>query len=256
MHSYLRALHLRKPAGRQAGLRGILLPSTFAFNKNEMKRLLLYIFFTWLLFVSIDANAQRFADEIATFKKADSVSYPFQNQHPIVFTGSSSFRKWENIQSYFPGYPILNRGFGGSTLPDMIFYANEIIIKYVPRQVIIYCGENDLASSDSITAKIVLQRFKQLFSLLRQDLPNASIAFVSIKPSPSRQKIQPQVIEANRLIRKFLKHKSGTAYIDIYKAMLNKDGTMRQELFIADNLHMNEKGYTIWQKIIEPYLLR
>jgi lysophospholipase L1-like esterase len=28
------------------------------------------------------------------------------------------------------------------------------------------------------------------------------------------------------------------------------------EIFIADKLHMNAKGYAIWQKLIEPFLLK
>ncbi|MFT3909668.1 MAG: GDSL-type esterase/lipase family protein [Ferruginibacter sp.] len=221
-----------------------------------MKRFFIYVSFIALLFVPAITNAQAFADEIASFKKADSISYAFANQHPIVFAGSSSFRKWQNMQADFKGYPVLNRGFGGSTLPDVIHYANDVIINYAPKQVVIYCGENDLASSDSITATIVFKRFKELFFLLRKNLPAVSIAFVSIKPSPSRQKIQPAVIATNKMIKHFLKNKKRAAYINIYDEMLNADGSMRKELFVSDNLHMNEKGYAIWKKIIEPYLLK
>lgn len=201
-------------------------------------------------------HAQPFIEEINEFKKADSISYPFPNENPIVFAGSSSFRKWTNMQEAFPNFPVINRGFGGSTLPDMIRYANDIIIKYLPKQVIIYCGENDLASSDNITADTVYKRFKELYYLLRDELPRTEIDFVSIKPSPSRLKIQPEVIKANKLIRKFLgnQDKNKAYYIDVYSAMINDDGTIKKDLFIEDNLHMNEKGYAIWQKIIEREL--
>lgn len=202
------------------------------------------------------ARAQAFAAEIAAFQKEDSILYPFPGQHAIVFTGSSSFRKWETIQSAFPGYPIINRGFGGSTFPDVIRYANDVIIKYSPKQVVIYCGDNDLASSDSITPEIVLERFKTLFLAIRHELPRTAIAFVSIKPSPSRVKLLPKVVKSNDLVKRFLKHKKKTAYIDVYTAMMNTDGSIRQELFIEDDLHMNAAGYAIWQQIIAPYLTR
>jgi len=208
-----------------------------------------------ILFMQL-SQAQRFSDEIAAFKKADSIAYPFPNQHAIVFAGSSSFRKWETIQADFPGYPIINRGFGGSTFPDVIRFADEVIIKYAPKQVLIYCGDNDLASSDSITPQIVLERFKTLFSKIRHHLPKTAIAFVSIKPSPSRVKLLPKMIESNDLIKKFLKHKRKSAYIDVFSAMLNPDGSIRKELFVEDDLHMNATGYAIWQKIIEPYLTK
>jgi lysophospholipase L1-like esterase len=160
------------------------------------------------------------------------------------------------VQDYFPGYTIINRGFGGSTLPDVIRYANDIIIPYAPRQVVIYCGENDLASSDTVTSNIVLERFKTLFYLIRNQLPRVPILFVALKPSPSRQKLWPAMLEANVRIRQFLKHKRRTAYADVYHAMLNSDGTLIPGLFLEDNLHMTAKGYAIWQKIINPYLLK
>ena len=99
---------------------------------------------------SIRAQNKPYFNEIAAFKEQDKKSFPAK--HAILFTGSSSFRMWNNIQEDFPGYTILNRGFGGSTLQDVIYYAKDIIFPYRPRQLVIYCGENELASSDTVTA--------------------------------------------------------------------------------------------------------
>lgn len=99
-------------------------------------------FLFWVLVIlsfASSAYAQQppFWDEIQAFKKQDSVQPPPANGD--LFVGSSSFRKWTNLQDYFPYYPVINRGFGGSTLPDLIRYANDIIIPYHPRQILIYC---------------------------------------------------------------------------------------------------------------------
>jgi len=195
-----------------------------------------------------------FADEIRHFKQMDSASFPAK--HAILFVGSSSFTKWTDVQSYFPSYPIINRGFGGSSLPDVIRYANDIIFPYQPKQIVIYCGENDVAGSDSISAKIVCKRFQHLFLLIRKQLPHVPVAFVSLKPSPSREKFWPTMVAANTLIKSYLSQKKQTVFIDVYHAMLHADGTVMKEIFIEDNMHMNAKGYAIWQKIIEPYLLK
>ena len=93
---------------------------------------------------AVSAQAQPFADEIANFKKKDTASFPPANA--ILFVGSSSFRKWVDIATYFPNYTIINRGFGGSALPDVIRYEQDIIFPYHPKQIVIYCGENDGAS--------------------------------------------------------------------------------------------------------------
>lgn len=207
-----------------------------------------------LAFFTLSVSAQPFADEIAAFKKQDSLSMPPANA--ILFTGSSSFRLWKNIGSYFPGYTIINRGFGGSTLPDMIRYADAIIFPYQPKQIIIYCGENDFAADSTLYPAQVAARFEELFNLIRSKYKKVPIAYVSMKPSPSRQHLMARYNVANVMIMNFLKKKKRTAFIDVYKAMLLPDGKPMPDIFIQDNLHMNEKGYDIWQKIIEPYLLK
>ena len=195
-----------------------------------------------------------FYNDIQAFKQQDSSSFPAKNA--ILFVGSSSFTKWKDVQDYFPQYTIINRGFGGSTLPDVIRYANDIIIPYHAKQIVIYCGENDLASSDTVTAAQVLQRFKLLFSIIRKDNPAVAVAFVSLKPSPSRKQLWPKMIQANQLIKQYLSTKKKTAFIDVYSKMFNPDGTVMQDIFIEDNLHMNATGYQLWQKLIAPYLVK
>src|SRR6218665_528520 len=207
-----------------------------------------------LLVSAASLKARPFAQEIAAFKKQDSLQFPAANQ--ILLIGSSSFTKWKDVQDYFPSYPILNRGFGGSQLPDQVRYVNDIVFPYQPKQIIIYCGENDMASGDSVTADVVLRRFKELFYVIRAKLPKVPVAFISMKPSPSRQLIQPKVVEGNAKIRAFLKKQKRTAFIDVYKDMINDEGKPMADLFVEDNLHMNKKGYVIWQKLMEPYLLK
>src|SRR6476469_7169502 len=134
--------------------------------KNFYK-LIAILFFSVVGYANL--YAQPFAEDIAAFKHKDSVHFP--PAHAILFVGSSSFTKWVDVQDYFPGYKIINRGFGGSSLPDVIYYANDIIVPYQPRQIIIYCGENDLVSSDTVSANTVFRRFQTFFLLIRQQLP-------------------------------------------------------------------------------------
>jgi len=193
-----------------------------------------------------------FWDEISEFRRQDSIQHP--RSGAILFVGSSSFRLWPNIQSCFPGYTIINRGFGGSTFPDVIRYAGEIIFPYHPKQVVIYCGNNDLAASDSVTAEMVYNRFVRLYDLIRGRLKDIDIDFISIKPSPSQQKLMPRMEEVNDMIRDFMAKRSHAALVDVYHSMLNPKGQPIDSFFLNDKLHMNEKGYKVWQQILQPYL--
>ena len=221
-----------------------------------MKKLLLFILLLLGNFWCGRVFAQQkhaFYDEIEAFKKQDQLYPPPKNS--IVFIGSSSLRKWIDLEKTFADYQAINRGFGGSTLTDAIFYVDDLIDPYQPRQVVIYSGENDIAEGN-ISAEMVLKRFQTLFGLIRQKLPLVPVAFISIKPSPSRAKFQPIVIEANKLIRKFLRKQRKTTFINVYRKMLDKKKQMRPELFVSDMLHMNGQGYQIWTKAIKPHLIK
>jgi lysophospholipase L1-like esterase len=218
---------------------------------------LLYIFVSLLLACNTSKPDTKtnppFWNDIQNFKKQDSIHFPPKNA--ILIIGSSSFTKWTDVQEYFPGYTIVNRGFGGSTLPDQIRYANDIIFPYKPKQIVIYCGENDLASSDSVTAQMVLDRFKKLFQMIREKT-NVPIAFISLKPSPSRRHLFPKMREGNQLIKDFLATQKNAVFIDVHQKMFNTLGEPFPEIFLSDSLHMNAKGYAIWKKEIQPYLIK
>jgi lysophospholipase L1-like esterase len=205
-----------------------------------------------LLLPAYFSVAQPFADDIAAFKKQDSISFP--PRHAILFVGSSSFTNWKEVQTYFPKHIIINRGFGGSSLTDLIHYEKDIIFPYQPKQIVIYCGENDLAASDTVTVRMVYRRFVQLFGMIRNHLPGVSIAFVSLKPSPSRWSLRYKVRQVNKLINEFLSKTTNSQFIDVFHPMLDKNGLPLKEIFLEDNLHMNASGYAIWQKVILPYL--
>ncbi len=219
---------------------------------NACKPILLF-FICFIVFIN-KIVAQPFFNDIQDFKKQDSISFPPKNA--ILFVGSSSFTKWKDVQNYFPAYKIINRGFGGSSLPDVIQYANEIIFPYQPKQIVLYCGENDIASSDTVTGKIVFKRFKKLFTIIRERFSKTPLVYICMKPSPSRWMLKEKLIVGNKLIKKFIKKKKNTVFINVWDSMLATDGKPKEEIFIEDKLHMNAKGYAIWQKLIEPVLVK
>lgn len=191
-------------------------------------------------------------NEVQRFKKQDSIAFPAPNQ--VLLIGSSSFTIWKDVQSYFPNTPIINRGFGGSSLPDLIRYRYDVIFPYQPKQIFIYCGENDFAASDTISVKTVTQRFVVLHQLIRAKFPTTNLVYVSMKPSVSRVHLMPKFDAANTAIAEFLKKDIHALYADVYKAMLKPDGTVMDDIFLADRLHMNAKGYAIWQKVLAAFM--
>ena len=204
--------------------------------------------------IAVTAQQPPFYNDIQNFKKQDSTNPP--PLHAILFVGSSSFTKWTDVQSYFPGYTIINRGFGGSSLPDVIRYANDIIFPYQPKEIVIYCGENDFAGDNTVSASTVFNRFKTLYEMIRSNLKDVPVVFISLKPSPSRRKYWPKMIEANKIIKDYISTQKHTSFVDVFNPMLNENKQPKPEIFLSDSLHMNAKGYAIWQKVIQPYLIK
>ncbi|NIG52997.1 GDSL-type esterase/lipase family protein [Chitinophaga sp. Cy-1792] len=217
-----------------------------------MKKILFTAFCSCFILLTAFAQQYPYHSDIQAFKRADSLNKPAGNE--ILFIGSSSFTYWTDVQNYFPDKKIINRGFGGSTLLNQLHYADDVIFAYHPKQIVIYCGENDLADADTVTADSVLHRFQTLFTMIRNKMPTVPIVYVSLKPSPSRARLMEKMVAANDSIRKYLRKQRRTAFVDVYHQMLNADGTIKAELFKEDQLHMKAAGYAIWQKAIAPAL--
>lgn len=216
-----------------------------------MKVLKITLVFLFLVFAVKAQENSTFYNEILKFKKQDSLEFPPKNA--VLFIGSSTFTKWKDAQAYFPKHVIVNRGFGGSSLPNVINYIGEVVYPYHPKQVVIYCGENDLMNAGT-TPQMVVDRTKKLIDLIRAKYPRVFIAYISIKPSPSRAKYIPQMKEANALIKVLISQTKRAKYINTADAMYDVDGQIMTDIFLKDNLHMNAKGYAIWRDIMEPYL--
>ena len=190
--------------------------------------------------------------DMARFAAEDAARPP--PPRPVVFTGSSSVRMWETLAQDFPQYQVLNRGFGGSHVRDSVHYADEIAIRYRPSRVLIYAGDND--TMDGRSPAQVLADFQRFVARIHRDLPGTPVAYLSIKPSPSRAQLMPVQREANALVAAWAERTPRVDYIDVFTPMLDAEGRPREELFIADRLHMNAQGYAIWRRIVGDYLER
>jgi lysophospholipase L1-like esterase len=196
------------------------------------------------------AETARWEPEIRAFETADASARPAKGG--IVFIGSSSIRLWASLAADFPGMPVLNRGFGGSQLRDVTAFVSRIVTPYRPRQVIVYCGGNDINAGRS--ARDVLADFRALVQAIHGAAPAARIAYISIAPNPARWPQIDTVRAANRLIKEWNASDPRLTYIDVHASMVGPDGLPKPDIFVDDRLHMNPKGYAIWRAIVGPHL--
>lgn len=169
----------------------------------------------------------------------------------IVFTGSSSIRTWDSLQSDFPDYQIINSGFGGSHASDLMVYMDKLILRYNPSKVFIYEGDNDL-SMRKRPGKI-LKDIEVILSKIWSARPDTEIILISAKPSISRWGRRRAFKRLNRRYRRMASRIPNLDFIDIWNPML-KGRKLNEDLYIEDGLHMNQKGYRIWKEVIKPYV--
>lgn len=169
----------------------------------------------------------------------------------VVFVGSSSIRMWD-LKKSFPELDAVNRGFGGSRLEDSVYYADQIILPYKPKTVVVYAGDNDIAAK--YTPEQILEDFQEFEAKVHKELPESEILYIAVKPSLSRWKMIEEVRATNKLIAAECAKTDHCEFIDIDAPMLGEDGKPRKELFKNDGLHMTDEGYVIWAKELEPHL--
>ncbi|HRG78806.1 MAG TPA: SGNH/GDSL hydrolase family protein [Cyclobacteriaceae bacterium] len=217
------------------------------FSKRSV--LLLYLF-QFILVALIAQDPRRFEKEIHDLVAGDST---ISKRKLILFTGSSSIRFWSGLRKDFPNHNVLNRGFGGSEMSDLLYYAEPLILNYNPKEIFIYEGDNDINSGKS--PEEILANADKLLSLLRAHLPaKVKIIFISAKPSIARWHLKERYEEFNRQLKAWTSTKKNVLYADVWTPMLDSSGAVRKDLFIEDNLHMNQVGYGIWATAIRKFM--
>jgi lysophospholipase L1-like esterase len=191
--------------------------------------------------------AAQFKDEVASFDQIQVTAEPV-----VIFTGSSSVRLYKNVAKLSDKVRILNTGFGGSTAFGLLTYLNQTVLHFKPKQVFIYEGDNDVAAGR--TNATIIAHLNSIFQRIWADLPETQIVFIAAKPSPLRWDKHQQYEALNSAIERWARREKRLKFADVYSPMI--DGLMvREDLFVEDRLHMNDKGYALWDEVIKPMIL-
>lgn len=217
-----------------------------------MGKILITIFslLVWSSYTCRSQDPERFREEVELLIEHNDSIWD-QNQETIVFTGSSSIRFWENLQSVFPSYQIINSGFGGSHASDLLFYLDELILRYQPGKVFIYEGDNDIF--DRKRPQKILKDIEAILSRIWIKNPNTEVVLISAKPSIARWHRRGAFKRLNRKFKRLAAEQPNLDYADVWNLMLN-GRKLKEDLFIEDGLHMNQKGYQLWQEAISPFV--
>jgi lysophospholipase L1-like esterase len=214
--------------------------------------------FILILFLSLSVNvlsayaqeARPFTKEVNELVASDAA---IDKKKVILFTGSSSIRMWKDLKTYFPDHNVLNRGFGGSQMKDLLYFFDKLVVPYNPRMIFIYEGDNDLASKKSPDE--IIATADSILTLIRSKVSKkVKVAFIAAKPSVARWQLKDRYIEFNSKLKTWTATKRNVLFVDVWTPMLDANGAVQKDLFIDDGLHMNKKGYDIWAKEVGKYM--
>ncbi len=196
-------------------------------------------------------RAKEWERDMAEFADIDRRQTPPKDA--VVFAGSSTIRLWVDLRTDFPKHGVINRGFGGSRLDDLVYFAPKILLPYSPKTIVVYSGENDIEAKES--AENVLADFKALVDFRDKNLPKARIVYIAMKPSVLRWALWPEMKRGNDLIRDEADRRKDVRFVDIATPMLGPGGTKPDaSLFVQDGLHLSRKGYDILRDAVRPHL--
>lgn len=236
-----------------------------------MKKSIKYSFFTMLaiILISMTSVGIYYYDIIQKVKSDDSLVWEStirefeekdKNSPPpagsILFVGSSSINFWKTLSEDMNPLPVINRGFGGAKIPDVIHFAPRMVLPYKPKVVVFYAGDNDMSMGNKQSAEEVLNNYQRFVQLVHSQLPKTKVYFISIKPSSDRWEYWQNMNKANKIIEEFSNQSEKLGFIDISSSMLNAASKPREDILIWDGIHMNDEGYRIWTSIVKPVLTK
>lgn len=225
------------------------------FSNSTATRINFFAIATLCAFLSVkpaelDAQSpKRLLEEVeALQKKYDTLWAP--GKETYVFVGSSSIRFWERLPELFPEQQVVNSGFGGSMASDLLAYLDELVLDYQPSKVFVYEGDNDIFEK-KCPAK-VLRQTRRIIRRIQEANGPTPIVIIGAKPSLVRWHLKKKYEKLNRKLKAFCEENTLVSYMHVWDAMLDGQG-IRKEIFLEDGLHMNEKGYAIWEQILKPH---
>ena len=210
-----------------------------------------YVICSFCFFSTLTAqDPEDFTEEVDKIQtKYDSVWDSGKDTY--VFTGSSSIRLWENLEEYFPEHQIVNSGFGGSETSDLLEFIDPLVLRYNPKKVFIYEGDNDISRKKK--PKEVIIHFEEVISQIKNLGTANTIVIISAKPSIERWHLKGKYKRLNRRFKKMCAADPLLEFADVWTPML-VGRKLREDLFIEDGLHMNDKGYVIWYDVLKKFI--
>lgn len=174
-------------------------------------------------------------------------------ENSILFIGNSLTEYFDFSQ--LNNTSIINMGIGGEFTEGVLKRVELISINH-PKKIFIEIGINDILAE--ISSNQIEQNYNEIIYAIKRNSPSTKIYIQNILPVNFEngffadcQKANSQIIEVNSFLQD-LCLKNNHEYIDLH-ANFKDNGALNPTL-TTDGVHLNKDGYSLWTKIIYPYV--
>jgi lysophospholipase L1-like esterase len=169
----------------------------------------------------------------------------------IVFAGDSETQFFD-LDEYFSGYHIINRGIGEDKTAGLLNRINQITGGN-PRKIFIEIGLNDIMSGLSVDS--TYNNIIAIVNRIKHGSPTSGIYLNNVFPcslTASDGSLTKIIPELNAKLKAYCAN-NAVIYIDVFSALSQNDG-LNLKYDSGDHIHLNGEGYLAWSKVLTPYL--
>lgn len=198
------------------------------------------------------AAIERWEKEIVKLEaRNQSEQYP---SDAILFLGSSSIRRWDEIAVDMSPYRAIQRGYGGAKYSDVAVFAERLIHPHQYRALVMFVGNDVSGKPADHTPDQVEQLVRHIVAVSHAHQSDAPVLIIEVTPTEKRFEVWPKIREVNARLREIALTTPNTYFVATAGDYLDRDGNPRNELFVEDRLHLNRDGYQRWSTLIRRRL--
>lgn len=177
----------------------------------------------------------------------------------VVFFGDSLTECYP-IERYYPELDVkYNCGIGGAVAEELLWVADEAVIKYEPALVVMMVGINDLGNTVMNSPREIARNVKRVIDLIRGNCPETKILLWSTLPCVEALRDYHHVpgIRCNDFSHMIFSAyeelilDEKTVLLDVFDQFVDERGEARDEYY-SDGLHLNEAGYERLTELLAP----
>lgn len=172
----------------------------------------------------------------------------------VLFVGSSSIRRWENLVGDMQPYAAVQRGYGGAKFSDVAVYAERLLHPHKYRAVVFFVGNDVAGKPTDKTPDEVEALVRYIVGVSHKHQSDAPVFLIEVTPTSSRFDVWPKIRQVNARLREISLSTPNTYFIPTASNYLSPTGEPLDELFVGDKLHLNEDGYRLWTELIRRRL--